>query len=406
MNKKILFLLSIGILLSCQKYNNNQDVLLYPEEVIIEKEMALIQEEMVLIPAGTFYLGTDNYILTTAGTTDMLPDSSYHPHQVSIAEFKISSYEINSEVFFMFLKDVGRNIFDYDDTYSDLVECNGEEYFGYPAISSYYYAMDFCKWFSERNNKQYRLPTEAEWEYAATGGDDRIYPWGNIYETLGERNDELNSSRVIINKYSKDKSPFGVMNMYGNVAEWVMDYFQHDAYLKSPSLNPICIDAVQKSIDNYYSFPPTYVVRGINKYYYSLNMIEPNINSFATIKRRFPYWCRLFGYSQRVNIGFRIVEDVNDGELTTIHGPVTYHYEIYKTIKNADVFLRPDITSEALKMLEKDELFQSMFLFKDRDNSNWLRIQTFEYSDYVEGRKMGDDGVVGWIKLEYCDKIN
>ena len=387
----------MGIIISCQKYK--QEIILIPDEIVLP------QEEMVLVPGGNYNIGTDDYILSTSGTTDMLPSSIYNPKKVTITDFKISNYEISSELFLTFLEDVGRNRFDYDDTYTYLVECNGQEYFGYLAVSSYYYALDFCKWLGKRDGKIYRLPTDAEWEYAATGGDGRMYPWGNTYKALGDKEDELGSSRVLITRFHNDISPFGIMNMFGNVAEWVLDYYQYDAYLSNPIVNPVCIDGTQKSIDRKYLYPPTYVVRGINKYYYSLDNIEPHVDDFATIKRRYPYWHRLVGYPPRTNIGFRIVEDINNGELMSIHGPVTYHYETYKTIEDADIFLIPNDSSELLMIIKGNEYFQSLFMFRDKNDSLWLRIQTFDHSEYTGGTKMGDDGVVGWIKLEYCEKM-
>jgi hypothetical protein len=333
----------------------------------------------------------------------MLPNSIYSPHQVTIESFKISKYEISAELFLQFLREAGKNKFDYDSDYDTFIKYNGKEYHGYPAVSNYYYALDFCKWLSKKNGKNYRLPTEAEWEYAATGGDGRIYPWGNEYQALGDNGDE--PPRVLINKYDKDESPFGVMNMYGNAAEWVLDYFQHDAYLKNPATNPICIDGEQKSIDKYYSYPPTYIIRGRNKYYYRLEMIEYTANEFATIKRRFPYWYLDFENSSMRSTGFRIVEDINITNFSTIHGHVTFLYEIYTTTENANIYLEPKESSKILKSVNKDTLFQSSFLYRDSKDANWLRIQTFEYSENVGDKRNGDNSVVGWIKLEYCKEI-
>ena len=356
--------------------------------------------EMIHIPSGNYSMGTNEYIFSSSGTADMLSDGDYRSHKVSITEFKISTYEISSEVFLEFLKDIGKNKFDYDDTYSLLLKYNGKDYFGYPAVSNYYYALDFCKWLSKKENKMFRLPTEAEWEYAATGGEDRIYPWGNVYQQLGSKDTKL--QRVLLKEFNKDKSPFGVMNMYGNVAEWVLDYYQDEAYKKSPLENPIFIDGEQKSIDENYLYPPTYIVRGKNMYYYDLEMMDPNINSFATIRRRFPFWHRLFMYSKYDNIGFRIVEDLKNTELITTYGPVTYHYEIYKVNENAKIYLEPNSSSKIVKDINKDTSFQSSFIFS-ANNIDWLRIQTFENSEYKKDKKRGDDGVVGWIELRHCE---
>jgi len=417
----LIFLLTIMIFINCKKLSvaDTLKSTVKPQEIIQDDESFIQKEEdmsttisqyriygqdMILIPKGIFYMGTDDWIYESSGATDMLPASIYKPYQVKIDEYKISKYEISAELFQQFLIEVGKNIFDFDDIYFELIEMNKKEYFGNPAVSNYYYAHDFCKWLSNKTGKLYRLPTEAEWEYAATGGDGRKYPWGNKYQSLGDNDDE--QQRVLTNKYDKDASPFGVMNMYGNVAELTLDYFQHDAYLKNPMFNPICIDGMQRSSDGSYYFPPGYILRGNNFYYYRLEMIEPTADEFATIKRRYYYYFLSFGDLSRRSTGFRIVEDMNGGRLMTIHGPVIYHYKIYKTIEDTKIFLEPNISSELLNIIKKDVLFQSLFIYKDKDNTNWLRIQIFDNSDNEAKRRSKEgDGSVGWVKVEYCEEI-
>lgn len=112
-------------------------------------------------------------------------------------------------------------------------------------------AIKFCQWLSARTRKRYRLPTEAEWEYAARGTDGRKYPWGN-YEGRGDlanfadRNTDFAwSDRDIddgypvtspVGAFPLGASAFGMEDMAGNVWEWCLDYYE--PYRPAPKANP------------------------------------------------------------------------------------------------------------------------------------------------------------------------
>ena len=99
---------------------------------------------------------------------------------------------------------------------------NGEKQ---PVVGvSWYEAVAFCNWLGEKYSRGFRLPTEAEWEKAARGADDaRVYPWGDRYEINRANTAELGVGRTSpADSFPRGASPFGVLDMSGNVFEWTL----------------------------------------------------------------------------------------------------------------------------------------------------------------------------------------
>ncbi|WP_158551396.1 SUMF1/EgtB/PvdO family nonheme iron enzyme [Rhodohalobacter sp. SW132] len=125
--------------------------------------------------------------------------------------------------------------------YGDLTLGMGAD--GYPAINmTHYAAVMFTKWLTVKTGEFYRLPTEAEWEYACRAGDNEAYqPPENLDNYAIHRG---NSNRSYGKVDSKEPNAFGIYNMLGNVAEWTTDQY-HDDYFDrlegDPAINPLFI---------------------------------------------------------------------------------------------------------------------------------------------------------------------
>ena len=121
----------------------------------------------------------------------------------------------------------------------------------YPVIGiNWDSATAYCNWLSAKTGKKYRLPTEAEWEKAARGTDQRRYPWGNnidrtyanfvgtqSFDTVRPVGFFDGTKRGDLQTHS-NASPYGAFDMAGNIMEWCQDWYVRDYYSSSPRKNP------------------------------------------------------------------------------------------------------------------------------------------------------------------------
>jgi formylglycine-generating enzyme required for sulfatase activity len=134
-------------------------------------------------------------------------------------------------------------------------------------------ALAFCEYLSQRDGMCYRLPTEAEWEYAARGGiEGAPHPWG-FEPADSTRGNFEHSSGVPVANYPPNN--FGLFEMVGNFREWTSDIFVDDAYAKTPPLvtDPHVTQSDDTTLDP--SGNPLYAVRsGVAGLPYCVNMMR------------------------------------------------------------------------------------------------------------------------------------
>ncbi|HEC84149.1 MAG TPA: TIR domain-containing protein, partial [Thioploca sp.] len=175
--------------------------------------------EMIWLPAGKFRMGD----IQGGGDDDEKP-----VHEVSIGRFAMSRYEVTFDEYDRFAEATSRN------KPRDRGWGRGKR----PVISVFWHdAVDYVKWLSEQTQKPYRLPSEAEWEYAARAGTDTKYYWGNqsgvnFGHFRGSGSEWSVQQTAPVGSFAPND--FGIYDTVGNVWEWVADPW-HSSYDNAPS---------------------------------------------------------------------------------------------------------------------------------------------------------------------------
>ncbi|MBT4724268.1 MAG: formylglycine-generating enzyme family protein [Planctomycetaceae bacterium] len=179
------------------------------------------------IPAGTFLMGSPE--------TEEGRYGNEHQHEVTI-----------TKAFYMQTTEVTQGQWK---SVMGTEPWKGEDYIkegaNYAAVYvSWNDAVAYCKKLSEKEGKTYRLPTEAEWEYACRAGTETRWSFGNSEKVLGDYAWYFKNAWDIDEKYAhqvglKRPNAFGLYDMHGNVLEWCHDYYEEDYYQQSPTNDPL-----------------------------------------------------------------------------------------------------------------------------------------------------------------------
>ena len=231
---------------------------------------ALAQPDMVFVEGGKFKMGNNFSGSKYKGEADELP-----VHKVKVNSFYICSHEVTVKEYKQYCKETGNNMPMEPD--SKWLDSHTETQKYYPAekgktwwgwvnnfpIHNVFWkdAVKYCNWLSKKENLQvcyekdddgdwqynkdrngYRLPTEAEWEYAARGGknNDNFRFSGGNNPTEVAWYDDTSSLKGPSAVKTKKPNSLGIYDMSGNVWEWCNDYYNPTFYKNSPSNNPIC----------------------------------------------------------------------------------------------------------------------------------------------------------------------
>ncbi|MBF0147597.1 MAG: SUMF1/EgtB/PvdO family nonheme iron enzyme [Magnetococcales bacterium] len=176
---------------------------------------------MLPVPGGVFTMGEDRL------------DWTNPRHQVQLSPFYLAETPVTNDLYRRFLEE--------NRTYRKP-ESWGNERFSHdmqPVVGvDWNDAIKFCEWLSESTGKEFSLPTDAQWEFAARGTDARQFPWGNYGPTVEHACfglDEKTGKPALVGQYPLGQGPFGHLDLSGNTWEWCRDVWDKAAFRKRAS---------------------------------------------------------------------------------------------------------------------------------------------------------------------------
>jgi formylglycine-generating enzyme required for sulfatase activity len=181
------------------------------------------EPDLTLIPAGKFLMGSD-------------PQKDPHAHEreqpqhtLHLPDYYLGKTPVTNAQYAAFVSASGHR---QPEHWQDGAPPPGKQ--DHPVVHvSWYDAVAYCRWLSEAAGKPYRLPSEAEWEKGARGSDGRLYPWGDEWDVGRCNTKESNAGDTTpIDAYPQGASPYGLLDMAGNMYEWTLSLWGKD--MKEP----------------------------------------------------------------------------------------------------------------------------------------------------------------------------
>lgn len=319
-NRLMIILLVFSV---TQGFSQQQELENYTQEIAGSDLIV----EMVAIPSGTFTMGSPE-------KEENRLEDEVPANKVKIDAFWMSKYEITWELYNLF---VNRAIDKVPSSKASDVDIDIDAVSGatipYVDMSmgmgtsedlpvgnvTQYAASKFCEWLSAKTGHFYRLPTEAEWEYAARAGTTTAFHFGNNVDLLEKYAWYYKNSDDSYQKVGqKNPNPWGLYDMYGNVAEWTLDQYLPEAYGSRDSIT-----------DNPFEIPEKEYPRSVRggSYYDDAEFLRSaaRLGSSENWKMRDPQFPKSKWWNTDAPyVGFRIIRVPNPPKTTdyeTFWGP-------------------------------------------------------------------------------------
>ena len=354
--------------------------------LFIGKANAFSEDAYINIPKVNTIIGNDKFKVMRSSFTGVDGETEESglkyfrkEHSVVLDSYNIKKYLITNREFSKFL-----NTSKYRTSYEKKT---GVEYkqvlnnLDTPVKRiTFFDAIAYCQWYSDITGKTYRLPTSAEWEYAAIADSKQIFPWGNEAKILPSLNTDSIIGRENFSVYqvSEDVSKLGMANLMGGV-EYTLDCYDERFYENSPSQNPVCL----------VPYNAMCVMRGIRKY----NYLENEVFGLYDL-----VWNSIDDYNGYSY--FRLVED-----LGTTFNKGTINESIYSPKIGKAKFVRlyeqPEVTNKFIEF----ECVSDVFILFENTGKTFYRcfVQTYETDIFGDFEKTWK---IGWIATKDIELIS